>query len=130
MDRKTIQKVVGINILLFALLFGLVALNKRVLRPRFSHMPSVGILTGSFPNFIAAYVISLAFANPVHIRKPRNGRLIVYLGSVLVFAVLAVEELSPMWGASQYYDPFDILASGLGSLLSIATFELVAREAH
>ena len=105
-------------------------MNKEILRPEFSHILFIEILTGSFPNFIAAYIISLAFVNPVLIRKPQNGRLIVYVGSVLVFTILAIEEIIPMWGASTYYDSFDILASGLGTILSIITFELMARKAH
>ena len=32
----------------------------------------------------------------------------------------------PMWGASTQYDLFDIIASGIGSLLAIAIFELIA----
>ncbi len=30
-----------------------------------------------------------------------------------------------MWGASTQYDLFDILASGIGSILAIMTFELI-----
>jgi len=122
-------KIVGINLILFALLYGSVSFNKEILRPKFSQIPSVSILTGSFPNFIAAYLISLAFVNAVLIRKPQKGRLIVHVGSLLVFMILAVEEIIPMWGASTYYDPFDILASGLGSILSIITFEVMIRIA-
>ncbi|NQU29177.1 MAG: hypothetical protein HQ525_00765 [Anaerolineae bacterium] len=129
-NRKNMLKIIGINLVLFALLYGLVSLNKEILRPEFSHTSFASILTGSFPNFIAAYIISLAFVNAVLIRKPQYGRLIVYVGSVLVFAILAIEEINPMWGASTYYDSFDILASGLGSILSIITFELMARKAH
>jgi len=129
-NPKNMLKIIGINMVLFGLLFGLISLNKEILRPEFSHISFISILTGSFPNFIAAYIISLAFANAVLIRKPQNGRLIVYVGSVLVFTILAIEEINPMWGASTYYDPFDILASGLGSILSIITFELIARKAH
>ncbi len=44
--------------------------------------------------------------------------------SILVFIILTIEELKPMWGASTQYDLFDILASGLGSLLAILTFEI------
>ena len=127
---KNILRIIGINLVLFALLFGLVSLNKEILRPAFSHISFISILTGSFPNFIAAYLLSLAFVNAVLIRKPQNGRLIVYVGSVLVFTILAIEEIYPMWGASTYYDPFDILASGLGSIISIITFELIVRNAH
>ena len=129
-NRKNMLRIIGINLVLFALLYGLISLNKEILRPEFSHIPFVSILTGSFPNFIAAYLISLGFVNAVLMRKLQHGRLIVYVGSVLVFTILAVEEIYPMWGASTYYDPFDILASGLGSMLSIITFELIARMAR
>ena len=88
-------------------------------------MPFARILTGSFPNFIAAYIISLAFVNAVLVKKPKYSRLIIYISSFLVFIVLTVEELKPMWGASTHYDSFDILASGLGSILAVLTFELV-----
>ena len=129
-SRKNMLRIVGINLVLFAILYGLVSLNKAILRPEFSHIPFIGILTGSFPNFIAAYIISLAFANAVLIRKPQSSRLIVYVGSVLVFIILSVEEIMPIWGASTYYDPFDILASGLGSIFAIITFEFMTRKAH
>jgi len=129
-NRKNMLKIVGINLVLFALLYGLVSLNKEILRPEFSHIAFISILTGSFPNFIAANIIGLAFVNAVLIRKPQNGRLIVYAGSVLVFIILAIEEIHPIWGASTYYDPFDILASGLGSILSIIIFEMMVRNAH
>jgi len=129
-NRKHMLKIIGINLILFALLYGLISLNKEFLRPKFSDIPFISILTGSFPNFIAAFIISLAFVNAVLIRKLQNSRLIVYAGSVLVFIVLTIEEINPMWGASIYFDPFDILASGLGSILSIFTFELMARNTH
>lgn len=129
-NRINMLKIIGINLILFALLYGLVTLNKEILRPELSHISFIRILTGSFPNFIAAYIVSLAFANAVLVRKPQNGRLIVFVGSVLVFAILAIEEIIPFIGASTYYDPFDILASGLGSILSIITFELIAQKAH
>ena len=63
LNRKSKARIIAINIFLFALLFGLVSLNKEILRPIFSHISFVKILTGSFPNFIAAYIISLAFVN-------------------------------------------------------------------
>ena len=129
-NRKIMLKIIGTNLVLFALLYGLVSLNKGILRPEFSHISFISILTGSFPNFIAAYIISLAFVNAVLIRKPKNGRIVVYVSSVLVFTILAIEEINPIWGASTYYDPFDILASGLGSISSIITFELMARNAQ
>ena len=125
LNRKSKARIIAINIFLFALLFALVSLNKEILRPIFNHISIVRILTGSFPNFIAAYIISLAFVNAVVTREPKYSRLIVYISSLLVFVILTIEEFKPMWGASTQFDSFDILASGLGSLLSIMTFELI-----
>jgi len=131
MDRRDKVRVIAINVILFALLFGLVSLNKGILRPAFSHIPFINILTGSFPNFAAACIISLASVNAVVTREPKHGRPIVYVACLLVFAILTLEELKPMWGASTHYDSFDILASGLGALVSIGIYELIVlRRRH
>jgi NhaP-type Na+/H+ and K+/H+ antiporter len=122
---NNIKKVIAINAILFAALFGLVSLNKEILRPALNNSSLMKILTGCFPNFIAAYIISLAFVSAVLIRKFKHGRLVVYTGSLAVFAILTIEELKPMWGASTYYDVFDIIASGVGSTLAIFTYELL-----
>jgi hypothetical protein len=106
----------------------LVKFNKEYLRPQFGTMPFVGILTGSLPNFLAACLISLAAVNGVQSKRPKRGRLIVYTSSSLVFLVLAVEELRPMWGASTQYDLYDIIASALGSLTAILVYELITRN--
>jgi len=127
---KNAFRIIAINLILFALLYGLITFNKEVLRPEFSQISFINILTGSFPNFIAAYIISLGFVNAVIMRKLQSGRLIVYVGSVLVFTILAIEEIHPIWAASTTYDSFDIWASGLGSILSIVTFELILRNTH
>ena len=118
------KKVIAVNAFLLAALFGLVSLNKEIMRPRFRNSEVLNILTGCFPNFIAAFLISMMFISAVLIRKPVRGRIIAYLGSIAVFLVLMIEELKPMWGASSYYDPYDIVASGIGSLFAIVIFEL------
>lgn len=123
MNKK--KKVIAINAVLFAGLFGLISLNKEVLRPALADTGILNILAGCFPNFIAAFLISMAFVSSVIIREFKYGRLLVYAGSLAVFAVLTLEEIKPMWGASTQYDLFDIIASGVGSLLAIATFELI-----
>jgi hypothetical protein len=125
MSRKSKLRVVLTNVLLFGLLFGLVSLNKGFLRPLLSHISFLTPVTGSFPNFIAAYIISLFFVNAAVIIEPKHSRLLVCLGSLLVFAVLTIEEVNPIWGASTYYDVLDILATGAGSLLSIVSYELI-----
>lgn len=119
------KKVIVINSLLVAALFGLVSLNKEIIRPALSNTIIANILSGCFPNFIAAYLISLAFVNGVLTRKPKYGRFIVYISSIVIFAILTFEELRPIWGASTHYDSFDILASGIGSLLAVLTYELI-----
>ena len=125
MNINNRKKVIAVNALLVAALFGLVSLNKEVLRPAVNDSGLLKILTGCFPNFIAAYLISLAVVSAVLIRKFKHGRLIVYLSSIAVFVILTVEELKPMWGANTYYDIFDIVASGVGSTLAIFTYELL-----
>jgi hypothetical protein len=125
MNLNDKKKVIAINAILFATLFGLVSLNKEILRPVLNDSSLLKIFTGCFPNFIAAYLISLSSVSAVLIRKFKHGRLIVYTFSIAVFAILMIEELKPMWGASLYYDAFDIVASGVGSTLAIFTYELL-----
>ena len=115
----------GINLSLFILLYGLVTFNKEFLRPAF-HSPIALVLTGSFPNFIAAYLISLFPVNAVLIRKPKAARPLVYFLSGVVMGILIIEEYVPMWGASTYFDHYDVVATVLGSLLAILTYEYLA----
>ena len=119
-------RVIVISLLLFGLLFGLVSLNKGILRPSLSDIPVMRLLLGSFPNFVAAYIVSLFFVNGALTTGTVHGRLLVSFGSLFVFAVLTIEELKPMWGASTYFDALDIVASGIGSLLAVFTYELAA----
>lgn len=121
-EKKIAFKIVGINLTLFLLLVLLIYINKTVFRPTFNENYLAQILTGSFPNFIAAFLISLCAVNPVLIRKPRLGRLIVYLGSLLIILALILDELESI-GASRQYDINDIAGSVLGSLLAILTYE-------
>jgi len=124
------RKYLAINLILFAILYLSVSFNKEFIRPIYGHSPIIGIITGSFSNFMAAYIISLfpiaaIIAKSIKIIK---ARLIIYVVSILVFIILTIEELKPMWGASTQYDLFDILASGLGSLLAILTFEIFIKK--
>ena len=127
MNINNRKKVIVINALLIAALFGLISLNKEILRPALNNSSLLKILTGCFPNFIAAYFISLAFVSAVLIRKIKHGRLIVYSSSIAVFVILTIEELKPMWGASTHYDTFDIIASAVGSIIAIITYELLKK---
>jgi len=119
------KKILVVNLFLFAFLFGIISLNKEIIRPIYNHTPIIRILTGSFPNFIATYIVSIFFVNAVVIKNPKYGRLIVYIGSFIVFLLMAIEELKPLWGVSKTYDYYDILASGIGAILAILTYELI-----
>lgn len=125
MKIKGRKKTLVINIVLFGVLFGLVSFNKEVLRPTFTNSEIAKIFTGSFPNFIAGFIISLAFVNAVVTRISKYRRPIVYISSVIVFSILTFEEFRPLWGASTYYDLYDIIASGIGVLLSVLIFEII-----
>lgn len=98
MDTKNKLRVVLGNLFLLAALLGSITLNKTLLRPQLSHSKIGQILTGSLPNFLAALLISLAFANPILAKKPKHGRMWMYLMACLVCALLALEEFKPMWG--------------------------------
>jgi len=118
-------RIIGINILLFALLFGLVTLNKEYFRPYLSNSILSKIITGSFPNFIATYIISLLVVNPVLTTKPRFGRMIVYISTFMISTIFTIEEFTSIVGASEHYDIYDIIASVLGSILTILTYESI-----
>jgi hypothetical protein len=122
------RKLIAMNALLFAALFLLVTLNKEQLRPALWDVPVLGTLTGCLPNFLAAMLISLCAVNAVMTRKPARGRLIVYVSSGVIFLILAVEELRPMWGASTVFDVYDIVASALGSAAAVILYEIVSRR--
>jgi len=126
-EKKTAIKIIGINMTLFLMLVGLIYINKTVFRPTFNETHMAQILTGSFPNFIAAFLISLCAVNPVIIRKPRFGRLIVYSGALLTMLVLILDE-SESIGASKLYDINDIAGSILGSLLAVLTYEYLSHR--
>ena len=121
------KRYVAINLILFAILYLTVAFNKEFIRPIYGQSPIIGILTGSFSNFMAAYIISLFPIAPILAKKIeiKKARIIIYSFSILVFFILSIEEVSPMWRASTQYDLFDVLASGIGSILAILTFELI-----
>lgn len=123
------RKYLAINLILFAILYLSVGFNKEYIRPIYEHTPITGIITGSFSNFMAAYIISLFPVSPIISKNIaiKKARIIVYVVSILVFLILTTEEIYPMWGASTTYDLFDILASAIGSLLSILTFEIIIR---
>jgi hypothetical protein len=124
-NKRSKFKLIGTNCFLFAILYGSVTFNKEVLQPAYGPIPVLSDLLGCLPNFLAAALISLSIVNALRVRMPRHGRLIAYAGSLLVFAILTLEELKPMWGASTYYDPLDILASALGALVGIVVYEVI-----
>lgn len=123
MNKRTDHiKIIGINLTLALSLYGLVNINKTILRPTFSDSQFTQILTGSFPSFIAGLLLCLCVVNPVLIKKPKSGRTIVYAISLLIMFMLILDEIKSL-AASTQYDFYDIIGSIAGSVLAIITFE-------
>jgi hypothetical protein len=124
------KRYIAINLILFAILYLTVTFNKEFIRPIYGQSPIIGILTGSFSNFMAAYIISLFPIAPILAKniEIKKAILIIYSTSILVFVVLTIEELKPFVSASKTYDIYDIIASGLGSLIAILTFEIFFKK--
>ena len=120
---------VAVNAILLALLLLSVSFNKEYLRPAFAGNPVLELLTGSYANFIAAYVISLFPACPILTRRFGVTRQmqIILATAVGVFIILTIEELAPGLGASKVRDGNDIIASALGSFCAILTFHFLRR---
>ena len=81
------RKYLAINLILFAILYLSVTFNKEFIRPVYGNSPIIGIITGSFSNFMAAYIISLFPIAPILSKniEIKKARLIVYATSILVF---------------------------------------------
>ena len=124
------KRYIAINIILLAILFFSVTFNKEFIRPVYGHSPIIGILSGSFANFMAAYIVSLFPIAPILARNidVKKSRVFIYSISLFVFLVLTFEELKPFVNASKTYDIYDIIASGLGSITAIITFEIFLRK--
>jgi len=74
------------------------------------------------------FFINLAGVNVVLGRKPKHGRLLVYLSSFLVFSILAFEEFIPLWGASTQFDYFDVLSVDWALHWPSLIFVIIARK--
>jgi len=112
---------------ILTILFELIALNREYIRPAARDTGFLYTLSGCFPSFITAYLISLIAVSIALIKKLQNGRRMVYIVSIWIFAMLTIDEFFTGWGASKYFDKLDILASALGSLLAIITYEIALR---
>ncbi len=121
-------KVIAINIILFAVLFGLISFNKEILRPLWSNVPILNYLTDVFPNFIAALLINMAIVNAILLKKPLRIRLIVLGSSALILIIFVIEEYVSLLGASTQFDINDIFASAIGVLLAYLSFEFIVAK--
>jgi len=123
------KKDLVINFSLFAFLYFFVTYNREYIRPLYAGDSFSGILTGSYSNFAAAYIISLFSVAPIFFKNLNKGksRLVFYGFAVLLFLLLILEKFSPFAGASKVYDVYDIIASTLGNLLAFTIFEIIIR---
>lgn len=123
--KKKIKQI-AIPLILFAVLYFSVSFNKEYIRPFYGDIPFWGILTGSFSNFMAAFIISIIPFTPIILKKfsVKKSRLIVYISAISVFLILTLEEFTPIVDASITFDIYDIIASGIGSIIAILIFEI------
>lgn len=128
MNRNARISIIKINLILIALLYGLITLNKSILRPSLNHIPFFRWFLGCLPNFLAAFFITMAITVAILYRKPKYGRGMVYLSGILIFLLFTLEEYLPFWGASETFDTYDIVASGLGVLLAYYVYEIIERK--
>ena len=120
---------VAVNAIMFAFLYLTVTFNKEYLRSAFAGNPILELLTGSYPNFIAAYVISLFPACPILTRRAliSKGTRLIMATAAVVFVILTIEEFVSVFGASKVADGNDVVASALGVSCSILTFLILRR---
>lgn len=113
--------------IILTILFESIVLNKEYIRPAVSDSGILKILSACFPSFITAYLMSMIAVSIALIKKLENGRRIVYIASLWMFAMLTIDEIFTGWGASTYFDKFDIVASAVGSLLAVLSYEVALR---
>ena len=120
---------IAVNAALLAFLFLSVSFNKEYLRPAFTGETVLATLTGSYSNFMAAYVISLSPACAILTKRvaPAKGTAIIVATAISVFAILTIEEVTSILGVSAVRDGHDIIASALGSSCAILTFLLLRK---
>lgn len=125
-NKRNKKKYIAINLILFAFLYLSVSFNKEYIRPEYGNTPFWGIITGSYSNFIAVYIISLFSLTPIFANRIslKRARIIFYTISVIAFIILTIEEIKPFVDASKTYDIYDIIASGLGSVFAVLSFEI------
>ncbi|MDH4139935.1 MAG: hypothetical protein OEV43_05125 [Coriobacteriia bacterium] len=118
---------IAVNAALMAFLFLSASFNKEYLRPAYTGGAVLATLTGSYSNFMAAYVISLSPACPILTRMfaPTKGTAVVVATAIGVFAILTIEEVTSILGVSEVRDGHDVIASALGASCAILTFLLL-----
>jgi VanZ family protein len=100
------------------------------LRPRYGRLQYFDILIGSLPNFVGAFVFSLALSSEISKLYVKKRKLIIYLMSSLVFIILTIEEFHPFFTATKTFDKFDIIASAIGALCSVIVLESSMRKKY
>ena len=113
-----------VNAILLAFLFLSISFNKEYLRPALAGNPILNVFTGSYANFIAAYMISLFPACLIHTKRFSNakGMIIILATAIGVFIILTIEEFAPVFGASKVRDGYDIVASAFGSSCAVLRY--------
>ncbi|NPD43991.1 hypothetical protein [Lentimicrobium sp. S6] len=106
----------------------LFVINKEYLRPAFQNNEVVSIIVGSLPNFLGAYLFSLLPFERIIKSNNKNRKAYYYLYVAFIFIFLIIEEFFPFFTASKTFDVYDILASGMGCILAILSYEITIKK--
>ncbi len=115
----------ALGLFLFLLfLEALYFLNRDYLRPTFRSNYYVVLLLGSLPNFLASLGAGLFFNFPILLDiSALKQRWFVYVITIITLFLLILEELTPCMFGSRVGDINDMIASVIGSIISLLYFE-------
>lgn len=122
---KDKKKYLLFNIILFAFLILSINFNKEHLFPQFHDVKIIGKILGSLPNFMATLIVSLFILKISIKQKSKYRRIIFYIFSLIICAILTFEEHLQIVDKESTYDILDIVANILGMLVANSIFEIV-----
>ena len=114
MHRDVRTRLKWLTLLYFLALLWIVALaNSGTLRVFITHIPNGDKICHFLLIGGLAYLIDLSFGA----RSVRQRRFVLPIGSLLVGAVVVLEEISQLWLVHRTFEPADLMADAAGILV-------------
>lgn len=107
----------ALTIIIMFTFFLFFIINKEILRPKYGSLPVIGVVLGSLPNFLGAFIYSIVTV--VFLTKKKHSFKRASIIAFLIFIFLTIEEYYPFFTASRTFDYYDILASGIGCVSAV-----------